>query len=128
MRWPNRRNSMIRVIVFLVFVGAVALGAGWIADRPGGVEIVWLDYRITTSVAVLAAVIALIVAAFLALWTLLGTLIRSPGRISHYFAIRRITHGQRAITRGLIAIGAGDSTNLKSVSFGKPEGRAASVI
>jgi HemY protein len=100
---------MIRVVVFLVFVGAVALGAGWIADRPGGVEIVWLDYRITTSVAILAAAIALIVAAFLALWTLVGALIRSPGRISHYFAIRRITNGQRAITRGLIAIGAGDA-------------------
>jgi HemY protein len=100
---------MIRVVVFLVFVGAVALGAGWIADRPGGVEIVWLDYRVTTSVAVLAAAVVLIVAAFLALWTLLGALIRSPGRISHYFAIRRITHGQRAITRGLIAIGAGDA-------------------
>lgn len=100
---------MIRVVVFLVFVGLVALGAGWIADRPGGVEIVWLDYRITTSVAVLAATIALIVAAFLVLWTLLGALIRSPGRISHYFVIRRITNGQRAITRGLIAIGAGDA-------------------
>ena len=100
---------MIRVVVFLIFVGVVALGAGWLADRPGGVEIVWLDYRITTSVAVLVATVVLIVAAFLLMWTFLGALIRSPGRISHYFALRRITHGQRAITRGLIAVGAGDA-------------------
>jgi HemY protein len=99
---------MIRVVVFLIFVGVVALGAGWLADRPGGVEIVWLSYRITTSVAVLAAAVVLIVAAFMVLWSVASALIRSPGKVSHYFALRRITQGQRAITRGLIAIGAGD--------------------
>ena len=52
---PSRRADMIRVVIFFLFVGMVALGAGWFADRPGGVEIVWLNYRITTSVAVLAA-------------------------------------------------------------------------
>ncbi len=107
---------MIRVVIFLIFAGVAALGAGWFADRPGGVEIVWLDYRITTSVAVLAAAIALVVAAFLVLWSMLGALIRSPGKVSHYFALRRITHGQRAITRGLIAIGSGDARGATKYS------------
>ena len=107
---------MIRVVVFLIFVGVVALGAGWFADRPGGVEIVWLNYRITTSVAVLAAVIVLIVAAFMVLWSVMSALIRSPGKVSHYFALRRITQGQRAITRGLIAIGAGDAHGAQKFS------------
>ena len=107
---------MIRVVIFLIFVGVVALGAGWFADRPGGVEIVWLDYRITTSVAVLAAAVALIVAVFLVLWSLLGALIRSPSKVSHYFALRRITQGQRAITRGLIAIGSGDARGATKYS------------
>lgn len=107
---------MTRVVIFLVFIGVVALGASWFADRPGGVEIVWLDYRITTSVAVLAAAMALIVAVFLVLWSLLGALIRSPGKVSHYFALRRITHGQRAITRGLIAIGSGDARGAMKYS------------
>ena len=107
---------MIRVVIFLVFVGVVALGAGWLADRPGGVEIVWLNYRITTSVAVLVASVALIVAAFMVLWSAFAALVRSPGKVSHYFALREITQGQRAITRGLIAIGAGDARGAAKFS------------
>jgi HemY protein len=99
---------MVRVVLFLIFVGIVALGAGWIADRPGGVEIVWLGYHITTSVAVLAAVILLAVAALLFLWWALTSLVRSPARVSNYFRMRRIARGQHAITQGFIAIGAGD--------------------
>lgn len=100
---------MIRVVFFLIFVAIVALGAGWIADRPGGVEIVWLNYRISTSVAVLAAAIVLLMAVVMVLWSALSGLIRSPGRVSQYFRLRRITRGQHAITRGFIAIGAGDT-------------------
>jgi HemY protein len=99
---------MIRVVLFLIFVGVVALGAGWVADRPGGVEIIWLGYHITTSVAVLAAGIVLAVAALLVLWWVLMSVVRSPVRVSNYFRMRRIARGQRAITQGFIAIGAGD--------------------
>ena len=33
---------MTRVIVFLAAVAVLALGAAWIADRPGDVTITWL--------------------------------------------------------------------------------------
>ena len=49
---------MIRVVLFLVFVACVAVGAAWLADRPGDVTIIWLDQRIETSVMVAAAAIA----------------------------------------------------------------------
>ena len=38
---------MIRVIVFLVILGVLALGAGWIADQQGSVTIVWLGRQTT---------------------------------------------------------------------------------
>jgi len=99
---------MVRVVLFLIFVGIVALGAGWIADRPGGVDIVWMNYRITTSVAVLAAAVVLIVAVALALWSVISGLLHAPARVSQYFRLRRLARGQHAITQGFIAVGAGD--------------------
>jgi HemY protein len=41
---------MIRVVLFLVFVACVAVGAAWLAERPGDVTITWLNHRIETSV------------------------------------------------------------------------------
>ena len=45
---------MIRVVVFLAVIGLVAVGAVWLADRPGEVAITWQGYRLETSVAILA--------------------------------------------------------------------------
>ena len=45
---------MIRVVIFLVLVGLLALGAAWLADRPGDVVVTWQGLRIETSVMVLA--------------------------------------------------------------------------
>ena len=43
---------MIRVVVFLLAAGALALGVVWLADRPGQIAITWLGYRTDTSVMV----------------------------------------------------------------------------
>ena len=51
---------MIRVVVFLVAVALIAVGAAWLADRPGDVTILWLGRRIETSVAVAIAAVAII--------------------------------------------------------------------
>ena len=32
---------MIRVVVFLIVVGLLALGFAWLADRPGDVVLTW---------------------------------------------------------------------------------------
>src|SRR5262245_23266522 len=99
---------MTRVVVFLVLVGILALVVGWFADQPGAVEIVWLNYRITTSVGVLVAAIVLLTALLLVVWSVLRALLRSPGQFSQRWRSRRMARGQRAITRGFIAVGAGD--------------------
>ena len=43
---------MIRVLVFLVLAALAALGAAWIADRPGEIVMVWHNWRISTSITV----------------------------------------------------------------------------
>jgi HemY protein len=100
---------MIRVAVFLAVVGLIALGVAWFADRPGEVSVVWLGWRIETSLMVLATVILAVIAAGMLLWSILRGLWHSPQRAAAALRNRRDARGQRAIVRGLLAVGAGDS-------------------
>ena len=100
---------MVRVLLFLIVVGLVALGFAWLADRPGDVTITWLGWRIETSLLVLTAALAVLTAGLLLVWSLLKWLLRSPRLISRARLNRRRSHAYQAISRGLIAIGAGDA-------------------
>jgi HemY protein len=107
---------MIRVVVFLAAVAVVAAGVAWVADRPGAVSITWLGYRIDTSVMAAAGVLVLAVIAIMLAWSLLRALWRSPQQVSLFFRHRRAMKGYLAITRGLIAIGAGDLKLARSAA------------
>ncbi len=100
---------MIRVVLFLIVVGLLALGVAWLADRPGEVIILWHGWRIDTSVMVGAFAVAAIAIVVVVAWSLLRTVLRAPGRVSMFLRNRRGTKGYLAISRGLIAIGAGDT-------------------
>lgn len=100
---------MIRVAVFLAVTGLIALGVAWFADRPGEVSVVWLGWRIETSLMVLATVILAVVAVGMLLWSIVRGLWHSPRRVAAALRNRHDARGQRAIVRGLIAVGAGDA-------------------
>jgi HemY protein len=100
---------MIRVVLFLVLIVALALGAVWLADRPGDVAITWQGQRLETSVMVAAAAIAVLIAVAVAAWSLLRGIMRAPARAAAALAERRRRRGFSAISRGLVAIGAGDA-------------------
>ncbi len=99
---------MIRVVVFLLAVAVAALGVSWIADRPGEVAVTWLGYRIETSVMVAVFAVGALVLVILLLWSFVRGILRSPEQVSLFFRHRRAVKGYLALTRGLIAIGAGD--------------------
>ncbi|MGZ8330146.1 MAG: heme biosynthesis HemY N-terminal domain-containing protein, partial [Rhodoplanes sp.] len=100
---------MIRVLLFFIGVAALALGAVWLADRPGDIAITWLGYRIETSVMMGAAALALLIAATILVWSILNGIVRAPKIFSAFRSNRRTNRGYRAISRGIIAIGAGDA-------------------
>jgi HemY protein len=99
---------MIRLIFRFLLLAAAAAFFAWIADRPGTVVIRWMNREIETSV--LAAIAALILAV-VALWFMLGLLRRllgAPSALSDYFRFRRTRRGYEALSRGIVAAGAGD--------------------
>ena len=99
---------MIRVAGFLIVVSLLALGVGWLADRPGAVALTWQGWRVETSIAV--AIVALLVVGLVAsfLWSLLRVVARSPRDIAASWRRRRGAQGYLAISQGLVAIGVGD--------------------
>ena len=99
---------MIRVILFLLASAVLAAGFVWVADRPGDVVITWMGYHIETSVMVAALGLAALVVVLTLLWSLVRFILRSPEQVSLFFRHRRAMKGYLAISRGLIAIGAGD--------------------
>jgi HemY protein len=99
---------MIRIILFLVALAGIAFGFAWIADRPGEVAITWMGYRIETSVMVAVFAVSVLAVAIMLLWSIVRTILRSPEHASLFFRHRRAAKGYLAVSRGLIAIGAGD--------------------
>jgi HemY protein len=99
---------MIRLVVFLVLVAAVAFGAAWIADQGGTLLLTWGGWRIETSVPVALVALLLLVAALLLIWSLLSGLVRMPKRLRRRAHERRHARARHAITHGLLAIGTGD--------------------
>lgn len=99
---------MVRVLVYLLVIAALAAGAVWLADRPGEVSILWQGYRIETSVVI--AAIGVVVLAFLALvaWAVMRFVFGLPTAFGFASRARRRARGFEAISRGMVAIGAGD--------------------
>jgi HemY protein len=99
---------MIRVVVFLIAVALIAVGAAWLADRPGDVTVLWLGRRIETSVAVAIAGVAIVALLAIVLWSLVRLALHSPRLVGRVMVNRRRARAHRAISHGLVAVGAGD--------------------
>jgi HemY protein len=100
---------VLRNLVFLIALGALIWGAVQLADNPGDVVIRWQGYAITTTVGVLL----LLVAAVAVLWAFIYHLWRwlraGPGRFMAGRDARRKERGYQVLTKGLVAVAAGDS-------------------
>lgn len=113
---------MRRILALAVLV-AVVIAAATIADYPGSVAITWQGWEIDTSVGVLIAVLAV---AVLALWLLVGLiakLARLPARFRRNRRERRRRNGEIALTRGMIALAAGDADGARRYA-----GRAEALL
>jgi HemY protein len=99
---------MIRVLVYLAIVAAIAFAAVWLAERPGEVAITWQGSRVDTSVMVLIVTVAAVAVATTLLWSIVRFIMRSPMLFARARENRRGARGYRAVSRGLIAVGSGD--------------------
>ncbi len=99
---------MIRVLVFIAVLVALAFGAAWLVERPGEVVMTVEGYRVETSVLAAVGLVAALSFVLMLTWWLLRTLLRLPATIGFAARARRRARGFSAVSRGMIAVGAGD--------------------
>src|SRR4051794_23444680 len=99
---------MIRFALYSLALAVVLIAAGWFAVNPGNVTIDWLGYRVEAPVGLLAlgvGTIALLLTMLLRFWVFVVT---APSRLAAWRAVRRRRLGYVALSRGMVAVAAGD--------------------
>jgi HemY protein len=104
---------MIRILVYVAIVFAVAAGFAWLADRPGDIVLTWQGYDYKTSLMVASVSIAALFVALAILIWIVATVFRAPKLFGGWLSGRKRDRGYRALSRGMIAIGAGDVKRAK---------------
>ena len=97
---------MIRLLLFFVLLALVAWGGVYLVEHPGHITLDWFGYQVETSAALL--VIAIALAAVLA-WIVLRTVVGLPSFVAYAARRRRREKGYDALSRGLVAVNAGDA-------------------
>jgi HemY protein len=104
---------MRRLVAFALLI-VLAVVAATVANQPGAVDITWQDWEVSsTSVGVLIAAVAVVAIVLWLVFLLIGSLARVPGRFRRNRRDRLRRAGERAVTRGMIALAAGDATLAK---------------
>jgi HemY protein len=99
---------MWRALVFIGLLCLAAFGAVWLADRPGTVLVTFGGYEAQTSVAVAAISLAGLALLLAMMWSVVTTLLNLPSRLNFASKARRRARGYQAVSRGMVAVGAGD--------------------
>lgn len=108
---------MIRILIYLLVLAAVAYGADWLLQQPGHVEIVWNNYQLSMTAAVGVGALVLAAVALSVLWALFRFVFGLPSFVGLVRRQRRREKGYAALSRGLIAAGAGDARGASHASY-----------
>jgi HemY protein len=99
---------MARLLLFLVLLCAAALGLAWLADHPGPVDLVWGGYKIEASAMVALGFVVALALVIALVWGIIRFVFRIPSLVTLARRMRRRDKGMEALSRGMIAVGAGD--------------------
>jgi len=100
---------MWRALVFIGLLCVAAFGAVWLAERPGTVLVTFGGYEVQTSVAVASIALVGLALALALLWSAVSAILRLPSRLTFASRARRRSRGYQAVSRGMVAVGAGDT-------------------
>ncbi len=104
---------MIRLLLFFVLLAILAYGGVFLVQHPGHVTLDWFGYAIQTSAALLVIAVA---ATAVAAWIVLRIAVGLPSFVRLAARQRRREKGYAALSRGLVAVGAGDAQGAARAS------------
>jgi HemY protein len=107
--------SLLKIVIFVILIGALTLGAGYLMESSGGVQITagGTEYTLGPLKSVMAAIVLVVV--LYVLFKLVGLLVAvlrflngDETAISRYFDRNRERKGFQALSDGLIALASGE--------------------
>ncbi len=102
-----------RISLYFVVLALLVAAAVYLTDNPGRVGVDWQGYRVETTVGILIlGLIALVWVAIL-IYRVLRGLWDAPGAFVHYRRAKRAQRGHLAVTRGMVALAAGDAEEAR---------------
>jgi len=99
---------MIRTLIYLLLLAALAFAFAWFAENPGRIVLNWQSYQIELSLVVYIAFFVIAAAILFFLLSFLFGLLGSPRRLRRHMRERRRDRGYTALRQGIFAVGAGD--------------------
>ena len=100
---------MLRVLFIFSVICVLAVVTAIFADYPGELHVSWLGYEVNTSFMLGVGAVFAVVLVLVLLAGLLRGLIGMPDAISGFFRTRRQMRGLDALSKGVLAAGAGDA-------------------
>ena len=99
---------MMRLVLLIGILTAAALGLSLLSDIDGSISVTMLGYRFDTTLTIGIAFILMITVILASVWSIIRFIFRIPELISLGLSSRRKHKGHLALSRGMIALGAGD--------------------
>lgn len=99
---------MIKLIIFLGLLLALAFGLAELADMPGSILIDAAGMEIRLTLLTGLGLLVGLVLTIMLIWWVIRVTFRLPGFLRLSSRLRRRANGQAAISRGFIALGTGD--------------------
>ncbi|MHA1165319.1 MAG: heme biosynthesis protein HemY [Alphaproteobacteria bacterium] len=107
---------MWRLLLFIVTVVVAAAAMAWVADKPGTLTLTWLGYEIETSILIAGLAISVLTLILLLAWSFARYLLSRPAVWGEHKKRNRERRGLDALSRGLVAVGAGDKDAARKYS------------
>jgi HemY protein len=107
---------MIRLLVFLIFLALIAGGFAWVADQPGDISITFRGVHYQPDPVVAFAGVVLMGVTIAIVFWLLKLFLTAPGRVARASRKRKRDRGLAALSKGMVAAGAGDLRSAQRAS------------
>lgn len=104
---------MLRALYTFIIIAGLSAIAIWLADNPGDLVVHWRGYEVRTSFVLGLGALVAVAFAVLFVYRLALGFLRSPAGVSAFLETRRRRRGFRALSRGMVAVAAGDAGEAK---------------
>ena len=104
---------MLRALYTFLVIAALAAISVWFADNPGDLVLHWRGYEVRTSFVIGLGLLIILALVVLFVWRAASGLVRAPASVSSFLDVRRRQRGFPALSRGMVAVAAGDAADAK---------------